>query len=64
MTSFGKPPLDIQMGAANAAGAAFQTTLIGHANAIFLQPVHIRRADVETGLIGTFFQAKGAIDNP
>jgi len=64
ISSPGEAPLDIQMGAANTAGAAFQAALIGHANPVFLQPVHIRWADVETRLIRTFFQAKGAIDNP
>ena len=64
IASPGEPPLDIQMGAANAAGAAFQAALVGHANAVFLQPVHICRADVETRLVRTFFQAKSAIDNP
>ena len=63
ISSPGEAPLDVQMGAADAAGAAFQAALVGHANAVFFQPVHICRADVETGLFDTFFHAQSAIDD-
>jgi len=60
----GETPLDVEMGAADAAGAAFQATLIGHADAVFFQPVNVGRTDVETGLVWAFFQTKSTIDNP
>jgi hypothetical protein len=64
ISSPGKTPLDVEMGAADAAGTAFQATLICHADAVFFQSVNVGRTDVETGLVRTFFQAKSTIDNP
>jgi hypothetical protein len=57
ISSPGKPPLDVEMGAADPAGAAFQATFIGHADVVLFQPVYVGRADVETGLIRTLIPA-------
>ena len=57
VSSPGKPPLDVEVGAADPAGAAFQATFIGHADVVLFQPVYVGRADVETGLVRTFIQA-------
>jgi len=47
----GEAPLDIEMGAGYAAGAAFQAALIGHTDVIFLQFVNIGGTEIETGLL-------------
>ena len=63
VSSFREPPFDIQVGAADAAGAAFQATLVGDGNMVLFQPVDIRRADGETGLVRTFLEAYRAVSN-
>src|SRR5271157_3363820 len=57
VSSPGKPPLDVEMGAADPAGAAFQATFIGHPDVVLFQPVNVGRADVETGLVRTLIPA-------
>jgi len=54
IASEGKPPLDVEMGTGDAAGPAFQTSFVGHADVVFFQPVHICRAEVETWLVRAF----------
>ena len=57
VSSPGKPPFDVEMGAANPAGAAFQAALEGHDDMVLFQPVYVGGADVETGLVRTFIAA-------
>jgi len=52
-----KPPLDVEMGTPNPAGAAFQAAFVGYADAVIFSPVHVGRTDVETGLVRTFIHA-------
>jgi hypothetical protein len=63
ISSPGEPPLDVEVGTANPAGAAFQATLIGHADVVLFQPVYVSRADVETGLVWTLIPAYSPIDD-
>ena len=58
-----KPPLDVEMWASDAAGAAFQASFVSYTDAVFFKLIHVGRADVEAGLIRTFLQTQGAIDD-
>src|SRR3974377_284748 len=64
VASRGKAPLDVEMGASDAAGAAFQAPFIGHADMVFLQLVHVCRTKIKTGLVGTAVPAHRAVPNP
>ena len=59
-----KSPFDVEMGAADAAGAAFQAALIGHDDVVFFQPVYVGGAEVETGLVRASISAISPVDNP
>jgi len=64
MAPLGEAPLDVQVGASDAAGAALQAPLIGHADAIFLKPIHIGGAEVEAGLLLAPLHAHGPVSDP
>jgi hypothetical protein len=60
----GEAPLNIEMGAGNAAGAAFQTTFVIDADAVLLQTINIGRTEVKTGLLLTIPYTLLAINYP
>jgi hypothetical protein len=60
----GEPPFYVEIGASDAAGPTFQTTFVSNADAVFLQPINICRAKIETGLIRTLVLAHRTIDDP
>jgi len=64
ISSPGETPLDVEMGASDATGPTFQTTFVSNADAVFLQPINICRAKIETGLIRTLVLAHRTIDDP
>ena len=64
VTSRGKAPLDVEVGASDAAGAAFQASFISHADMVLIQLVHVCRAKIEAGLLGALVPAHRAVPNP
>ena len=62
VAALGETPFDIQMGTADAAGAALQATFVIDADAVAFQPVNIGRAKIKAGLVLAFVLANFAVD--
>ncbi len=46
VAAFGEAPVYVEIRTSDAAGAAFQTTLISHRYAIAFQPIDVSRAEI------------------
>ena len=58
--AFGEAPVNVQMRAGDAAGAALEAAFVVDADMVAFQAVDVRRAQVETRLAFAFFHANFA----
>ena len=61
--SGGKAPIDIQMRAPDAAGAAFETSFVADTDPALFELVNIGRTDIQAGLIPAIFHTDLSVDN-
>jgi hypothetical protein len=62
-TSGGKTPVDIQMWASDAAGAAFETSFVVNTDPIMFELINIGRTDIQAGLLPAVFHTDLSVDN-
>jgi hypothetical protein len=62
-TSGGKTPVDIQMRASDAAGAAFETSFVVNTDPITFELINIGRTDIQAGLLPAVFHTDLSVDN-
>ena len=59
----GESPVNVEVGATDSAGAAFQAAFIVDADPVMFQPVHIGRANVKAGLLLAVINTNRAVYN-
>jgi hypothetical protein len=62
VAALGETPLNIHLRAANAAGTAFQTSLMMNADALTFKSVYISRAEIKAGPFLAALQAFFAVN--
>ena len=62
-TSGGKTPIDVQMWASDAAGAAFETSFVVDTDPVTFELINIGRTDIQAGLLPAVFHTDLFVDN-
>jgi hypothetical protein len=60
----GETPFDIEMGTADATGAAFETSFIGDTDPVLFESIHIGGTKIKAGLVFAAVHAGPVIDDP